>query len=180
MVCPRCVESVEKLVSGMNLHAESIELGKVILKQRADQEQLNELQHKLNQQGFDLILDRETAIVVQIKSALIGYLSHLEEEKEPQKVSSYISSRLNYNYSYLSNLFSGQEKETIESFLIRLKVERVKELLSYKKWTLSEIAWKLKYSSVQYLSNQFKKITGQTVTEYLRNPAKKRIPLDRL
>jgi AraC family transcriptional regulator len=180
MVCPRCVESVGNVLSELNLEAESIELGEVVLNQKPDQEQLNELDNKLKSVGFELILDRETAITVQIKSALIGYLSHLELEKEPQKVSAYLSSRLNYNYSYLSNLFSEKQNQTIESFLIRLKVERAKELLSYKKWTLSEIAWKLKYSSVQYLSNQFKKVTGQTVTEYLKAPKKKRIPLDQL
>lgn len=180
MVCPRCVESVGNVLSELNLKAESIKLGEVVLSQKADQEKLDELNSKLEIVGFELINDRETAIAIQIKSALIEYLSHLEEEKEPQKVSVYLSGRLNYNYSYLSNLFSEKQNQTIESFLIRLKVERTKELLSYKKWTLSEIAWKLKYSSVQYLSNQFKKVTGQTVTEYLKDPGRKRIPLDHL
>ena len=180
MVCPRCVESVEKVISDMNLEAETIKLGEVVLKQRIDRDQLDELNGKLKSAGFELILDRETAIAVQIKSALIEYLSYLEDQREPRKVSEYLSGRLNYNYSYLSNLFSERENQTIESYLIRLKVEKAKELLSYKKWTLSEIAWKLKYSSVQYLSNQFKKVTGQTVTEYLKDPEKKRTPLDHL
>ncbi len=180
MVCPRCVDAVSSILNEMNLDAESVELGEIVLTRKVKSDQLKELENRLEMKGFELVLDRESEITVQIKTTLIHYLNHLEKEKNPKKISVFLSSQLNYNYSYLSNLFSVHEKITIESFFIRLKVERVKELLSYKKWTLSEIAWKLKYSSVQYLSNQFKKITGQTVTEYLNNPQSKRIPLDQL
>jgi len=180
MVCPRCIESVESAAKELRLPVESVQLGKVILSYKPRDIQLTAFSDKLSKKGFEVILDRETEITVSVKSALIGYLEYLEESQNPEKISDYLSKKLNYNYSYLSKLFSDTEGTTIESYFIRLKVEKVKELLNYNKWTLSEIAWKLKYSSVQYLSNQFKKITGKTVTEYLNQEENKRIPIDQI
>jgi len=107
-------------------------------------------------------------------------MNHLEEVENPKKLSVFIAEEMNLNYSYLSHIFSESEGQTVENRFIELKVERTKELLSYNKWTLSEIAWKLKYSSVQYLSNQFKKVTGMTVTEYRAMAKKNRKSLDEI
>ncbi len=180
MVCPRCIESVETVAKDLRLPVESVELGKVILSYKPRDVQLSAFSDKLSDKGFEVIFDRETEIIVSVKSALISYLDHLQKSENPEKISSFLTKKLNYNYSYLSKLFSSHEGITIETYFIKLKVEKVKELLNYNKWTLSEIAWKLKYSSVQYLSNQFKKVTGQTVTEYLDQKENRRISIDQL
>ena len=135
---------------------------------------------KLIEKGFERIEDRESELVNLVRSMLIRYIDHVERSARPEKLSVFISNHTSYNYSYLSKVFSDQTGITIETCLIRLKIERVKELLDFRKWTLSEIAWKLKYSSVQYLSNQFKKVTGQTVTEYLRANISGRKALDQI
>ncbi len=178
MVCPRCIEAVEGIMKEMGLPAEYVELGTVELDRKLTPDELNELQNKLKSRGFELIFDRETEITNLVKSALINYLNHLEQEDNPQKLSVFVSQNTHYNYSYLSKIFSDKTGKTIESYLIELKIERVKELLEFKKFTLSEIAWKLKYSSVQYLSNQFKKTTGKTVTEYLKSQKRERKTID--
>lgn len=169
MVCPRCVESVQGVVNSLNLPAESIEIGSAIFTRSLTSGEVEKLNNKLLERGFELILDRESELVNEVKTALIDYLHHLESNDNPQKLSVFVSEKVRNNYSYLSNIFSEKTGRTVENQLIRLKIERVKELLSYQKWTLSEIAWMLKYSSVQYLSNQFKKVTGQTVTSYLKS-----------
>jgi AraC family transcriptional regulator len=169
MVCPRCIESVSGILKDLNIPDAHVELGRAELERTLPEEELNKLDSRLRDKGFELIFDRETELVNVVKSALIQYIDHLETETNPQKLSVFVSENTNYNYSYLSKIFSDHMGDTIETYLIRLKIERVKELLSFRKWTLSEIAWKLKYSSVQYLSNQFKKVTGDTVTEYLKN-----------
>ncbi len=178
MVCPRCIEAVEGIVKEMGLPANHVELGSIELAKKLTEDELTELQKKLNTRGFDLIFDRETEIVNLTKATLIKYLEHIERENSPENLSVFVSKYTHYNYSHLSKVFSDHTGKTIESYLIELKIERVKELLGFKKYTLSEIAWKLKYSSVQYLSNQFKKITGKTVTEYLNDQKKERKTID--
>lgn len=180
MVCPRCVESVGLIFQNQNIPVHEIALGWADVVNPVKGENREKLSQALHDKGFELIQDRESELVEQVKSLLIEYIHHIEETKSPALLSEFIAEKLFYNYSYLSKLFSEHEGITVETKLIRLKIERVKELLSYDKWTLSEIAWKLKYSSVQYLSNQFKKVTGLTVTQYLNQPERERTPLDQL
>lgn len=180
MVCPRCVESVDLVFRNQNIPVYGVGLGWAEVVHPVKGEERDKLSQALHEKGFELIQDRESELVEQVKALLIEYIHHIEETKSPALLSEFIAEKLFYNYSYLSKLFSEHEGLTVETKLIRLKIERVKELLSYDKWTLSEIAWKLKYSSVQYLSNQFKKVTGLTVTQYLNQPQRERIPLDQL
>lgn len=180
MVCPRCVESVSNILEGMNVPAVHVELGYVEAGRKLTESELEEFKDKLQSKGFELIFDRETELINEVKSALIQYLDHLEHVESPERLSIFVSDRTHYNYSYLSKVYSDQTGKTIEAHLIEMKIERVKELLSFRKWTLSEIAWKLKYSSVQYLSNQFKKVTGMTVTEFLKEGNRPRRTLDRI
>ena len=180
MVCPRCIEAVEVILQETGLHASHIDLGVAELNGKLSIEKLEQLRDKLDQRGFELIFDRETEISNQVQSALIQYLAHIENSDYPQRLSDFVSNHTFYNYSYLSKIFSDNKGKTIESYLIELKIERVKELLSFRKWSLSEIAWKLKYSSVQYLSNQFKKVTGVTVSKYLKENNIPRKSFDRL
>ncbi len=180
MVCPRCVEAVDQIFSDMNLSLKSVELGLVELDNTLSENKKRELRERLSNRGFELIADRETELINLVKSTVISYIELLENSDTPPKLSDYISEKTNYNYSYLSKVFSDNRNKTIESLFIELKIERVKELLQFRKWTLSEIAWKLKYSSVQYLSNQFKKVTGNTVTEFLNEKNTQRRSFDSL
>lgn len=180
MVCDRCVESVRTIFSDSGIRLASVKLGRVETQEELSYSDREEISQKLKSKGFALVLDRESGLTEQVKIGLLEYIRHLEESSEPDKLSVFLSARLHYNYSYLSKIFSERLDETIEGYLIRLKIERVKELLSYRTFTLSEIAWQLKYSSVQYLSNQFRKITGITVTDFLKQDNAERKPLDRV
>lgn len=180
MVCPRCIESVTGILADMSVPAYEIGLGYADTVRKLSDDELMRLDQKLIEKGFERIEDRESELVNLVRSMLIRYIDHVERSARPEKLSVFISNHTSYNYSYLSKVFSDQTGITIETCLIRLKIERVKELLDFRKWTLSEIAWKLKYSSVQYLSNQFKKVTGQTVTEYLRANISGRKALDQI
>ena len=180
MVCPRCIESVSGIFSSLSVPVLGVDLGYAETTRKLTADELGELDRKLLEKGFERVEDRESELVNLVRTTLIRYIEHVEQSESPEKLSVYISNRTSYNYSYLSKLFSDQTGITIETCLIRLRIERVKELLGFRKWTLSEIAWKLKYSSVQYLSNQFKKVTGQTVTEYLRASTPGRKALDKV
>lgn len=171
MVCDRCVESVRDIFTDSGIPTELVGLGRVETTGPVSPGEMDLLSERLKSKGFALIMDRESELAEKIKLCLIDYITHLEKSSKFEKLSVFISGKLHYNYSYLSKIFSDKTGETVEGYLIRLKIERVKELLSYRTLTLSEIAWQLKYSSVQYLSNQFKKVTGKTVTQY-RNQEK--------
>jgi AraC family transcriptional regulator len=180
MVCPRCIDAVKSILIDMDRPGASVELGTVELDKKFSDNDLQTFQTRLDNNGFELIFDRETELVNLVKSILIQYLDTIEREKNPPKLSQYVSEKSNYNYSYLSKVFSEKKRSTIETYLIELKIERVKELLEFRKYTLSEIAWRLKYSSVQYLSNQFKKVTGSTVTQFLKKKNIKRKKRDQI
>lgn len=180
MVCPRCIDAVKGILREMDRPDADVGLGIAELEKKFTEKEIQTFQAKLEQSGFDLIFDRDAELVSMVKSTLIKYLETIEKEKNPPKLSQFVSEKSNYNYSYLSKVFSEQKGSTIESYLIELKIERVKELLGFKKYTLSEIAWRLKYSSVQYLSNQFKKVTGSTVTQYLKENNIKRKERDQI
>lgn len=166
MVCDRCIMAVETVLDELGFDVREISLGNVVIAANPNDEQLNKISQELSSVGFELITDREDELLEELKVQLLSYLHHLEDTEDPPKLSSYLEQKLSYNYSYLSNYFSDHGSITIEKYLINLKIERVKELLTYEELTLSEIAWKLNYSSVQYLSNQFKKITGETVSSF--------------
>ena len=180
MVCPRCVESVTSVAHELQLPVNNVNIGTITFSRSLTADEHQHLSGKLKDKGFELVSNRNEEIVSLIQTALIDYVNHLEKHRDTVKVSSFLISKIPYNYSYLSHLYSREKGVTIEQYLIKLKIERVKELLGYDRFTLSEIAWKLNYSSVQYLSNQFKSVTGTTVTEYLNRAGQKRISLDQL
>lgn len=180
MVCPRCVETVREVLNGLGLAVRSVELGRaeITVPGRWPGEEV--VEQALGQHGFELLRGKEEQLVERIKTTLIDYCRELEDQGPPVKSSVFLSEKLHHSYSHLSKLFSQIEGMTIEKYLILLKIERVKELLSYDELTLSEIAFRLKYSSVQHLSNQFKKVTGMTVSEYKQQPYTHRHFLDTL
>lgn len=180
MVCPRCVESVKSVADELQLPVNNVEIGAITFSRKLLPAELGELSENLKARGFELVANRTEEIISRIQTALIEYIEYTENNRDPVKVSVFLTNKLPYNYAYLSQLFSKEKGTTIERYLIKLRIERVKELLGYDKFTLSEIAWKLNYSSVQYLSNQFKSNTGMTVTEYLNRTDRKRLSLDEL
>lgn len=170
MVCDRCIMTVQEVLEELDYQVETVVLGKAkVLEDVDDAASLQNINEGLQAKGFELIKQNGEVLIEEIKAALIDYLQYLEAEEQPEKVSEYLAGELHHNYSYLSNQFSSREHTTIEQYLIHLKIERVKELLTYEEMTLSEIAWKLNYSSVQYLSNQFKKVTGETVSSFRKD-----------
>lgn len=165
MVCQRCIAAVKRELEQLNLFPLQIALGEVDLAERPTDEQLASLKQQLITLGFELIDDKKSRIIEQIKTLLIKLVHH-NGDPIAVNLSDYISAKLHYDYSYLSNLFSEVESTTIEKYFILQKIEKAKELLVYDELSLSQIADELGYSSVAYLSAQFKKITGFTPTYY--------------
>jgi AraC-like DNA-binding protein len=177
MVCPRCVMVVRETLEEIGFTVRNVELGRAVVK--SDETiSTQKIDEKLQEYGFELIHGKNQQIVEQIKTYLIQFVQNLEEWDELPKLSDYLSQELHQNYSSLSSAFSESEDITIEKYLIHLKIERVKELLSYDELTLSEIGYKLNYSSVSHLSNQFKQVTGMSVTDYKKARDSFRKPLD--
>ncbi len=157
----------------------SVELGEVEVLEEPAKKDLEALNANLKHLGFELIDDRKSTIIEKIKTELI-ILVQQADEHNGINISQQITAKLHYDYPYLSNLFSEVEGSTIEKYLISLKIEKVKELLVYDELSLSEIAWKLGYSSVAHLSAQFKKITGLTPSFYKSLKEHKRKNIDEL
>lgn len=162
MVCLHCIMALKQLLKELDISYNHIELGAIFLNEKLSKEKLAELSAGLNTLGLALIDDRRSRIIEKIKTTIINLLHEENEEKPNQNISAILSRELNYDYNYLSSLFSESEGITIEKFVIAQRIDRVKELLVYDELTLSEIAYKLGYTSTAHLSNQFKKITGLT------------------
>jgi len=181
MVCERCIRVVREELEKIGLQLCHIELGKVEIEQVNKNLPLDTIRRVLLDNGFDLIEDKKAKLIEAIKNNII-LLIHQDAEVQPLNMnySDYLSQQLAVDYHYLSGLFSSVENITIEQYIILQKIERAKELLKYNEDTLSEIAYKLGYSSVQHLSNQFKKVTGMTASQFRNMTTNLRKPLDKL
>lgn len=177
MVCNRCIMAVESEFEKLGLHPLSVELGEVEIQESKIDNIKNDLKHNLLSLGFDLIDDKKSQTIEKIKNVIIDLVHHQDNDAK-HNLSDVLISKLPYDYNYLSNLFSEIEGTTIEKYFIAQKIEKVKELLVYDELTLSEIAFRLNYSSVAYLSNQFKKVTGLTPSHFKRIGENKRKTLD--
>lgn len=178
MVCNRCIKVVKDEFAKLDLQIEAIELGEVRVSSILSTTQLSEIKNVLTENGFELIDDKKSKLIDSIKTLVIEKIHHSKEVPETINTSDYIAKKLGYDYSYLSNLFSSVEGLTIEKYIINQKIEKAKELLVYNELTLNEISFQLGYSSVQHLSNQFKKTTGLTPTHFKKLKESKRKPLD--
>lgn len=179
MVCPRCIEAVKKTMNELDISFQSVELGKVILQNSLNKKQEELLSSNLENQGFELLKGEKSAIISKIKSLLIDQI-HYSNEPLLTTYSTFLANKLHQEYSHISRLFSSVEGITIEKFITRQKIEKIKELLIYNELTLSEIAFKMDYSSVSYLSTQFKKETGMTPSEFKKDKKVLRKSLDKL
>jgi len=161
MESDRCIAMVKNELNKLGLHYKSVILGEVELKENISREKLQLIDIALRNAGLELMDDKRIRLIEKIK-AVINQLIYLSDDLPKLNFSDYISKKVNYDYAYLSNLFSGVQGVTIEKYIITQKIERAKELLVYGELSLSDIAFRLHYSSVAHLSNQFKKVTGLT------------------
>lgn len=176
MVSIRCKIIVKAELEKLDLHPLSVELGEVEIKETISVKKLNQFNTALRITGLELLDDQRSITVEKIRNLIVEMI-HYSDELPKKNISDYISEKLGQNYTTLSHLFSEVRGTTIEHYIISQKIERAKELITYGELTLSEIAFKLHYSSVAHLSSQFKKITGLTPTHFKNMKQKRRIPL---
>ncbi|MFN3759230.1 MAG: helix-turn-helix domain-containing protein [Algoriphagus aquaeductus] len=179
MVCPRCIEAVNKTFAELGIPTLAVELGKVTPQNPVSEEEKKLLERSLSIQGFELLEDSKSALISRIKTLLIDRI-HYQQDPPNLNVSDFLTAQIPYDYSYLSRLFSSVESMTIERFYTLQKIEKVKELIFYGEMSLSEIAFRMGYSSVAYLSAQFKKETGLTPREFKSSGKAKRKGLDEI
>lgn len=177
MVCPRCIEAVQNILTQLNISYEKVELGQIYLTHNPDSSRKSQLSKNLQLRGFELLEPGKSVLISRIKNLIIGQI-HYSDKPLEINFSAYLSDKLNHDYSYLSRLFSSVENITIEKFISRQKIEKVKELLFYDELSLAEIAYRLNYSSVAYLVAQFKKETGMTTKEFRNSRQNNRKNLD--
>jgi AraC-like DNA-binding protein len=176
MVCIRCQMIVKSELEKLGIQYTSVELGEAQISGSISTKQLNQLNVALKKTGLELMDDNKTILVEKIKTIIIE-LVHYSDDQIKVNLSDFLSEKLNHNYTYLSNLFSEVKGTTIEKYFLAHKIEKVKELLVYDELNLTEIAWKLHYSSVAHLSNQFKKMTGLTPSHFKSLKHKRRSAL---
>lgn len=179
MVCGRCIKVVREEFENLGLQIKNIQLGDVEVVNDEAKLDMQKISNVLVENGFELLDNRNSRIIEKVKVSIINMIKTVDEGEDLNiNFSKYLAEETGLNYHYLSSLFSSLEGTTIEQYIIHLKIEKVKELLVYDELTLSEIAYRFGYSSVQHLSNQFKKITGLTPSYFKSLKHKTRQPLD--
>jgi AraC-like DNA-binding protein len=179
MVTIRCKMVVKSELEKLGLHYKTVELGEAEIMEDMSPEQLDRLRIGLKKSGLELMDDKKSILVEKIKAVIIE-LVHYNDEQLKINLSDYLTEKLNHNYTYLANLFSEVKGTTIEQFYLEHKIEKVKELLVYDELNLTEIAYRLHYSSIAHLSNQFKKMTGLTPSHFKQLKHKRRHTLENM
>ena len=164
-------------MKGLGFNFIEVELGEVEVMEKLSTEQRDQLKQLLLDDGLELMDDKRAVLIEKIKNTIIEMVHHSEEVIKVN-FSDYLSEKLNHDYTYLANLFSEVQGTTIEQFIISHKVERIKELIIYGEHNITEIAWKMNYSSVAHLSNQFKKVTGLSPSHFKQLKDKRRSPIE--
>jgi len=171
--------AVKEALKKLGLHFILVDLGEVDIMENISAEQRDELKLTLVKSGLELMDDKRSVLIEKIKNAIIEMVHHSDEILKVN-FSEYLSEKLNHDYTYLANLFSEVQGSTIEQFIISHKVERIKELIIYDELNITEIAWKMNYSSVAHLSNQFKKVTGLSPSHFKQMREKRRSPIEEI
>ncbi len=177
MVSNRCKMAVKEELRKLGLHFIVVDLGEVEIMENISAEQREQMKAALLISGFELMDDKKAILIEKIKIAVIELVHHSDENIKIN-FSDFLSEKLNHNYTYLANLFSEVQGTSIEHFIIAHKIERIKELIIYDELNITEIAWKMNYSSVAHLSNQFKKVTGLTPSHFRQLKDKRRISIE--
>jgi len=179
MVSNRCKMVVKEELKKLGLHFIVVDLGEVEVMEDLTDEQRQQLKNALQESGLELMEDKKSILIEKIKTTIIEMV-HYADELPHVNISDYLSQKLNHGAAYLANLFSEVQGITIQQFIISHKIERVKELIMYGELNLTEIAWKMNYSSVAHLSNQFKKVTGLTPTHFKNLKNRRRHPIEEI
>ena len=177
MVSNRCKMLVKEELKKLGLHFVVVDLGEVDIMETLTLYQRSQLKEALLESGLELMDDKRAVLIEKIKTVIINMVHHSDEIPK-MNFSNFLSEKLNQDYTYLSNLFSEVQGTTIEHFIIAHKTERIKELIIYDELNITEIAWKMNYSSVAHLSSQFKKVTGLSPTHFKQLKVKKRSPIE--
>jgi len=178
MVSARCKMLVKDELKKLGLHY-IVNMGEADIMEDITAIQREQIRIALLHSGLELMDDRKAVLIEKIKTVIIEMV-HYTDELPKTNFSDYLSEKLNHDYTYLANLFSEVEGITIEKFIISHKIERVKELIIYDEFNLTEIAWRMHYSSVAHLSNQFKKVTGLTPSHFKQLKNKRRNPIENI
>ena len=165
MVSQRCKMMVKAGFKKLGLHYSTVALGEFIVEEDISLSQREELKIFLLKSRLELMDDKKSILVERVKNVIVEMV-HYTDDLPKYKFSNFLSEKLNYNYTYLANIFTEMQGIPIEQYIINHKIEKVKELISYNELNLTEIAWKLHFCNVAHLSNQFKKVTGQTPSNF--------------
>ncbi len=181
MVCPRCIRVVREELEALGFTVKNVELGEVTIEQQPTSTQKERIRNVLVQNGFELIEDKNARVIEKIKHAVLQLVQN-DYDVNPIRVkdSVYLAGQVGIDYHTLSSLFSAVENITLEQYIILQRIERVKEFLKYGEHTLTEISYKLGYSSVAHLSNQFRKVTGMSPTIFKQMRKSSRTPIDQI
>jgi len=179
MVSNRCKIVVKEVLKELGLHFIVVDLGEIEIMEDITMEQRTALKTGLLESGLELMDDKKAILIERVR-ILITDMIHNADELPVTNYSNYISDKIGYDYTYLSNIFSEVKGITIQQFIIINKIERIKELINYDELNITEIAWKMNYSSVAHLSNQFKKVTGLTPSQFKQLKDKRRTPIEDL
>jgi len=179
MISNRCKLTVKEELKKLGLHFIVVDLGEVEIMENITPEQRELVKAALFNSGFELMDNKRAVLIEKIKNTVIEMVHHSDEIIKTN-FSNYLSEKLNHDYTYLANLFSEVQGTTIEQFIIAHKIERIKELIIYGEQNITEIAWKMNYSSVAHLSNQFKKVTGLSPSHFKQLKDKRRSPIEEL
>jgi AraC-like DNA-binding protein len=175
MVCNRCIKVIREELIKNKIDFLQVELGKIYFKHALANQDKKKITDILKKEGFELLEDRESKIINQIKSLIISRIHHQKEKSIEQNFSNFLADSIGIEYSQISKLFSNIEGRSIENYIIVQKIERAKEFLIYNELTLSQISYELNYSSPQHLSRQFKQVTGLTPTAFKKIGKRKKI-----
>lgn len=179
MVSTRCKMAVKEALKNLGLHFIVVDLGEVEVMETISANQRESLAIALRESGLELMDDKRSVLIEKIKNVIIEMV-HYSNEPNKMNFSDFLSEKLHHDYTYLANLFSEIQGTTIEQFIISHKIERIKELIIYDELNITEIAWKMNYSSVAHLSNQFKKVTGLTPSHFKQLKTKRRNPIEEI
>lgn len=179
MVSNRCKMAVKEELKNLGLHYILVELGEVEIMENISMEKRAILKANLLRSGLELMEDKKAMMIEKIKTVIIEMVHHSDEIIKVN-FSDYLSEKMNHDYTYLSNMFSEVQGTTIEQYIISHKIERIKELIIYGEHNITEIAWKMGYSSVAHLSSQFKKVTGLTPSHFKQLKHKRRSPIEEI
>lgn len=177
MVSIRCISAVSEILKECKIQPHNTQLGEIEIPDNVSIEQIKLLDQKLKKAGFELMEDKKAQMIEKTIGVIIDMI-HNQEDGPKVNYSDYISEKLHFDYTYISNVFSHIKGITIQQFIINHKIERIKELIIYNELSISEIAWKLNYSSAAHLSNQFKKVTGLTPSSFKALKIRLRKPLE--